>query len=74
MTYLNLFHVGKPTYDEAIGIGDIVAVGPDQGRQYEVMAIRGQKAWLRESVTGMDSIVVAVRCRLVSRPLWRDAP
>jgi glucose dehydrogenase len=73
MTYLNLFHVERPVYDEAIAVGDVVTVGADPFRQYEVMAIRGQKAWLRDATTGMDNIVVAVRCRLVSRPFARDA-
>lgn len=74
MTYISLFHVGRPTHDEPIAVGDTVAVGADQMRQYEVMAVRGQKAWLREPITGMDAIVVAVRCRLVSRPFHHDAP
>jgi hypothetical protein len=73
MTYLNLFHVGQPVYDEAIAVGDTVTVGPDRSRQYEVMAIRGQNIWLRETINGMDGIVAAVRCRLVSRPFRRDA-
>jgi hypothetical protein len=73
MTYLNLFHVERPVYDEAIAVGDVVTVGADQFRQYEVMALRGQKAWLREATTGMDMIVVAVRCRLISRSFRRDA-
>ncbi|MBV8682326.1 MAG: hypothetical protein JO111_17390 [Caulobacteraceae bacterium] len=73
MTYLNLFHVERPVYDEAISVGDTVTVGADQSRQFEVMALRGQKAWLRDSITGMDGIVVAVRCRLVSRPFHHDA-
>ena len=73
MTYLNLFHVERPVYDEAIAVGDTVAVGPDQSRLYEVMAIRGQKVWLRETVTRMDGVVAAARCQLVRRPFRRDA-
>jgi hypothetical protein len=73
MTYLNLFHVERPTYEEAIAVGDTVVVGADQFSQYEVMALRGEKAWLRDTVTGMDGIVAAVRCRLVSRPFCHDA-
>lgn len=73
MTYLNLFHVERPAYDEAIAVGDIVTVGADPFHQYEVMALRGRKAWLREPATGMDRIVGAVSCRLASRPFRRDA-
>ncbi|HEY2048780.1 MAG TPA: hypothetical protein VGH03_05530 [Caulobacteraceae bacterium] len=71
MTYLNLFHVERPIYDDAVAVGDTVTVGSDQFHQHEVMALRGQKAWLRDTDTGMDSIVVAVRCRLVSKSLLR---
>ena len=73
MTYINLFHVDPPIYDEQIAVGDTVVVGADQLRQFEVMALRGEKVWLRERITGMDRIVVAVRCRLVSRPFTHDA-
>jgi hypothetical protein len=66
MSYLNVFGVGTFTYGQSIAIGDIVAVGPNQYPQFEVMATRGEMAWLRDTTSGLDGIVVTSRCRRIA--------
>jgi hypothetical protein len=66
MSYLDVFDVHLPIYDHLIAPGDIVAVGQNQHPQFEVMATRGDKAWVRDIASGMDGIVPAARCRIIT--------
>lgn len=65
MTYLDLFDIQPPTYRPAISRGDIVSLGDYAGPLYQVIAVRGGKAWVRNPSHGSDSIVSVDLCRRV---------
>jgi hypothetical protein len=50
---------------EDVVVGDIVRTGPNDFPRYEVIAIRGDRAWVRNGLSGDDHIVSLLRCRRV---------
>ena len=65
MSYLDVFDIQLPHYDQLVSAGDLVAVGPNQHPQFEVIAVRGDKAWLRDAAKGGDAIVSTSRLRRI---------
>ena len=57
MSYVDVFDLHLPVCDQPITVGDVVAVGPNQHPQFEVMAIWAGKAWVRDTASGMDGVV-----------------
>jgi hypothetical protein len=53
--------------EEVIHEGDVVRTGPNLHPQFTVVAVSGDKAWLREVQSGADSIGLVERCRVVRR-------
>ena len=53
---------------EAVRVGDLVRTGPNFHPHFEVIALNGDKAWVRNLVTGADSLAWVARCRLLPRP------
>lgn len=53
--------------EEPIHAGDVVRTGPNLHPQFTVVAVSGDKAWLREVQSGTDSIGLVERCRVVHR-------
>ncbi len=51
--------------DEEIAPGDLVRTGSSQHPQYHVIAINGDKAWLRHAQNGHDAIAPLNRCRRI---------
>jgi hypothetical protein len=51
--------------DQAINAGDVVCTGPNQRPQFSVLAVAGDKAWVRNVDNGADGIVELNRCRKV---------
>ena len=51
--------------EEVIQPGDVVRTGENQRPQYAVLAVAGDKAWVRNVDSGMDGIVELNRCRKV---------
>lgn len=49
--------------DEEVRAGDLVRTGPNRGPAYEVIAIHGDKAWLRNLQNGQDAVTLLNRCR-----------
>jgi len=52
-------------YEEDIQAGDLVRTGPNLYPHFEVVAVNGDKAWVRNTVTGADSLAILSRCRRI---------
>ena len=53
---------------DEVRVGDLVRTGPNFHPHFEVIALNGDKAWVRNVVTGADSLAWIARCRLLPRP------
>lgn len=53
-------------YDEDIQTGDLVRAGPNHFPHFTVMAVVGDKAWVRNVQTGADGIASVDRCRKIN--------
>ena len=63
-SYSNVFGLDHERgYEEEILSGDIVCTGANQFPRYEVIAIRGDRAWLRDLQSGADHLGYTSRCR-----------
>ena len=49
--------------DEDISAGDLVRSGPNLFPHFEVIAVSGDKAWVRDVQTGADHLAPLSRCR-----------
>lgn len=55
-------------YDEVIQPGDLVRTGPNRFPHYQVIAVNGDKAWLRNVQTDQDCLAELERCRKINGP------
>jgi hypothetical protein len=53
-------------YEEHIQAGDVVRAGPNLFPHYEVVAVSGDKAWVRDVQTGADHLALLSRCRKIT--------
>lgn len=53
-------------YDEDITVGDIVRTGDNLYPHFEVLAVHGDKAWVRNTANGADHLALLARCRRIS--------
>ena len=53
-------------YDEDIQAGDMVRTGPNLYPHFTVMAVVGDKVWVRNTETGADGITGLTRCRKIN--------
>jgi hypothetical protein len=64
VSYSNLYGIRhEREADEPIEVGDRVRTGPNASPQFEVIAVDGDKAWLRNIDNGVDGVVPINRCR-----------
>ena len=49
--------------DEEIHVGDLVRTGSNLYPQFTVIAVNGDKVWVRNVQTGADSLALLSRCR-----------
>ena len=54
---------------EEIHAGDLVRTGPNQFPHFSVVAVSGDKAWVRNVSTGADSLALVSRCRKIEPAL-----
>ena len=67
VSYSDLFGIRHVRdYDEHIQEGDMVCSGPNSGPYFVVLAVNGERAWVRNSQNGIDGIVDVNRCRKVN--------
>ena len=50
---------------EDVQAGDLVRTGANHFPHFEVLAIHGEKAWLRNVETGVDGVALLRRCRKI---------
>jgi hypothetical protein len=73
MTLSSYSDVFSITHDrehhEDIHPGDIVRTGENFHPHYEVLAVNGEKAWVRNVQNGADALALLSRCRKVAGPI-----
>ena len=52
-------------YDEEIIVGDLVRTGQNLYPHFEVLAVHGDKAWVRNTDNGADHLAMIARCRKI---------
>ena len=50
-------------YDETIACGHLVSTGANLFPYYQVLAVHGDKAWVRNVDNGADHLALVSRCR-----------
>jgi hypothetical protein len=70
-SYSDVFSINhERDYEEDIVAGDLVRSGPNLFPHFEVIAVSGDKAWVRDVQTGADHLALLSRCRkLRPRPV-----
>lgn len=63
MRNLEPFEVGPPARRRPIVEGEIVLLGPNGGLAVQVVAVRGERAWVRDLNLGRDGVVDLGRTR-----------
>lgn len=58
---------------EGVLVGDRVCTGPNDFPRYEVIALSGDKAWVRNLQNGADHLALAARCRKIQTAELRMA-
>jgi hypothetical protein len=58
----------EPTADEPLQPGDLVRTGSNHFPHFEVLAVHGATAWVRNVQTGADHLTAAGRCRRIAPP------
>ena len=53
-------------YDEVIAVGDLVRTGPNLFPHFEVLAVHGDRAWVRNTDNGADHLALLSRCRKIN--------
>lgn len=49
-----------------IAPGDVVRTSVDQSMSFRVLAVKGDKAWVRSLASGSDHLALVDRCRKIS--------
>ncbi len=68
-SYSDVFSIShEREYDEHIEAGDLVRSGPNLFPHFEVIAVHGDKAWVRNVNNGSDHLALLSRCRKINGP------
>lgn len=66
-SYSDVFDIRhERAYDEDIQAGDLVRTGPNLHPHFTVVAVNGDKAWLRNVQSGADALTELSRCRRIN--------
>ena len=66
-SYSDVFSISHERgYEEEIQVGDLVRSGPNLFPHYEVVAVQGDKAWVRDVQSGADHLALLTRCRKIN--------
>lgn len=66
LSYADVFSLAlQREYDEEIRVGDLVRTGPNSFPHFEVLAVHGDKAWLRNVQNNQDGVTSLDKCRKV---------
>jgi len=67
VSYSDLYEIEhKREYAEDIHPGDLVRTGPNLFPHYTVIAVSGDKAWVRNVENGADGLTTLDRCRKIN--------
>ena len=67
LSYSDVFSIDHERgYDEHIQVGDIVRTGPNLFPHFQVVAVQGGKAWVRDLQDGSDHLAILSRCRKIN--------
>lgn len=70
VSYADLYGVGhEREFEEIIQAGDMVRTGPNLFPHFTVVAVDGDKAWLRNVQNGMDALASLKRCTKINGPV-----
>ena len=53
-------------YEEEIRVGDLIRTGANHFPHFEVVAVHGDKAWVRNVANGSDHLALLSRCRRIN--------
>lgn len=66
-SYSDVFAINHDReHEEEIRPGDVVRTGDNLFPHFEVMAVHGEKAWVRNTETGADFLALLSRCRKIN--------
>lgn len=66
-SYSDVFSISHDReHHEDIEPGDLVRTGENFHPHYEVLAVHGEKAWVKNVQTGVDTLALLSRCRKIS--------
>jgi len=66
-SYSNVFAINHDReYDEEIRPGDLIRTGANLFPHFEVLAVHGDKAWVRNVSNGSDHLALLTRCRKIN--------
>ena len=67
VSYSDVFAINHDRdYEEDIRAGDLVRTGPNLHPHFTIVAISGDKAWVRNIETGADGLTAISRCRRIN--------
>ena len=67
VSYSDVFSINHDRdHDEDIQVGDLVRTGPNLYPHYSVIAVNGDKAWVRNVQSGLDGLTSVNRCRKIN--------
>lgn len=65
-SYSDVFEISHERgYEEHITVGDLVRTSANLHPHFQVIAISGDKAWVRNVQSGQDSLAQLDRCRRI---------
>lgn len=63
-SYSDVFGISHDRdFHEEVRVGDHVSTGPNDFPRYEIVAVSGDKAWVRNLQNGSDHLALTARCR-----------
>jgi hypothetical protein len=73
-SYSDVFSISHDReYDEEIRAGDLVRSGPNLFPHFAVLAVHGDKAWVRDVQVGTDHLAFLSRCRKINGQTFAEA-
>ncbi len=69
-SYSDIFAISHDReHHEEIMVGDLVRTGENYHPHFSVVAVAGDKAWLRNLQSGADQLAMLSRCRRIDNPV-----
>ena len=65
-SYSDVFGISHDRpHEEEILAGDLVRTGTNHFPHFTVVAVSGDKVWLRDAQSGVDHLALTIRCRKI---------